>query len=417
MNLLKLFLENGMSVTTDTRKINKGDIYFGLKGVNFNGNSFAETALEKGASYSIVDEEINSNNIKIIKVESVLSSLQELAREYRRYLNIPVLALTGSNGKTTTKELLAAVLKNKFNINYTKGNLNNEIGVPLTILSTKIENDFLLIEMGANHQGEINALCEIAEPNFGLITNIGKAHLEGFGGIEGVKKGKSEIYKYLKFTKGKVFINLEDEILISLLPENINFITYNSQDLNILEKDLFLNIDYKGKKVNTNLYGEYNLNNIAVAIAIGNYFDIEEDKILKSISDYIPSNNRSQVINWNGLEIILDAYNANPSSIEISIKSFLENSPENKIVIIGDMFELGEFAGEEHKKILDLVLELNPNKAIFIGKNFYQYIDNRRAIFFETTDEAKDKINFTVMGGKSILIKGSRGMALEKLIL
>ena len=416
MSLLKLFLENNRSVATDTRKIKTGDIYFALKGANFNGNNFAIDALEKGASFAIVDEDITPKHKNIIKVENVLSALQHLATEYRRFLKIPVLAITGSNGKTTTKELLATVLKNKYNLNYTEGNLNNDIGVPLTILKTNIENDFLLVEMGANHQGEINQLCEIAEPNFGLITNIGKAHLEGFGGEEGVKIGKSEMYRYLHRSEGKVFINMSDNKLQSLIPENTIKIEYDASDFNIIESNTFLNVQIGRSSIKTKLTGEYNIFNIAAAFSIGKYFGIEENKIIKSIEEYSPQNNRSQLINKDGLEIILDAYNANPSSTESSLKSFLLNDSENKIVILGDMFELGEYANQEHKRIIELTLTLNPYKSIFIGNEFYNFSKDYPAIFYKTTEEAKMTIDMTEFKNFKILVKGSRGMALEKLL-
>lgn len=416
MDILKLFLENGSSVTTDSRKINTGDIYFALKGNNFNGNLFAIEAIEKGASFAIVDEVVFPSNERIIKVENVLDTLQDLATLYRRHLNIPVLALTGSNGKTTTKELLAAILKNKFNLNFTQGNLNNEIGVPLTILNTKREHDFLLVEMGANHQGEINKLCEIAEPDFGLITNIGKAHLEGFGGEEGVKKGKSEMFRYLQKARGKIFVNVNDALLVSLIPNDIVVIRYESQGFEIQQNDPLLTVKYKNYNIDSKLTGAYNVFNIATAFAIGKYFEVDERQIIESIENYVPQNNRSQLITWQDIEIVLDAYNANPSSTESSIKSFLSKDPEHKIVILGDMFELGKSAEKEHEAIIELTLHLKPGKAFFIGGEFYKFNKQYNANFYKTLDEAKNAIHFVEFKGLKILIKGSRGMALERLL-
>lgn len=416
MDILKLFLENGSSVTTDSRKINKGDIYFALKGNNFNGNLFAHEAIEKGASYAIVDEDVLPSNERIIKVENVLTTLQNLATLYRRHLGLPVFALTGSNGKTTTKELLAAVLKNKFNLNYTQGNLNNDIGVPLTILKTKSDHDFLLVEMGANHQGEINSLCEIAEPDYGLITNIGKAHLEGFGGEEGVKKGKSEMFRYLQKTNGKIFVNRNDDVLMSLIPNDADTICYESQGFEIQQNDPFLTITYKNHNVYSKLTGEYNVFNIAAAFAIGSYFGVDERQIIESIENYIPQNNRSQLINWQEIEIVLDAYNANPSSTESSLRSFLAKDASNKIVILGDMFELGESAEKEHRAIIELTLNLKPGRAFFIGDEFYKFRKQYDAVFYKTLEEAKSAIHFDEFKNLKILIKGSRGMALERLL-
>lgn len=416
MDILKLFLENGCSVTTDSRKINGGDIYFALKGNNFNGNLFALEALEKGAAFSIVDEDIFPADDRIVKVDNVLSCLQDLATSYRRYLNIPVLALTGSNGKTTTKELLASVLKNKFNLNFTQGNLNNEIGVPLTILNTKSEHNFLLIEMGANHQGEIQKLCEIAEPDYGLITNIGKAHLEGFGGEEGIKKGKSEMYRYLQKSGGKVFVNINDLVLMSLLPDNVEVIKYDSTEFQIYHNNPFLAVKLGNQIINSKLTGTYNVFNISTAYAIGRYFNVKEDEIIEAIENYFPQNNRSQLIEWDGVEIILDAYNANPSSVELSINSFLSNDTNKKIVILGDMFELGEYAAKEHKDIIDLTLQLKPKSAFFIGNEFYKWSNQYEAQFYNSTEEAMKHIHLDEFKGYCVLIKGSRGMALERLI-
>lgn len=416
MGLLDIYLASGRSVTTDTRKINKGDMFFALKGANFNANLFVLDALEKGASWVVVDEDHGFSHDHIIRVDDVLKALQQLAHDYRKHLSIPVLALTGSNGKTTTKELLACVLANKFDLNYTEGNLNNEIGVPLTILKTKADQDFLLVEMGANHQGEIQALSEIACPDFGLITNIGKAHLEGFGGLEGVKKGKSELYRHLSSNKGKIFLNQSDEVLKTLLPSDADVIQYDSSDFKILAKDPFLKVAYDGTEISSNLTGEFNVNNIAVAVAVGRYFQISMEQITSSINSYFPNNNRSQLVTWNGISIIMDAYNANPSSVESSVTSFLKSEAGKKVVILGDMFELGDFAHSEHERMIQLVLSLQPSQCFFIGKNYHLFKGSYDGVFYASTEEAKNEIRFDEFSGKKLLIKGSRGMALEKLI-
>ncbi len=416
MELLDLFLRSS-GVSTDTRKIEANNIFFALKGTNFNGNLYAEMALESGASYAVIDEVHFEKNNKFILVDDVLKSLQKLALEYRNTLTIPVLAITGSNGKTTSKELLASALTKKFKTHYTKGNLNNEIGVPLTILSTPAETEFLIVEMGANHQGEIALLSEITNPNFGLITNIGKAHLEGFGGIEGVKKGKGELYHYLAKSNGKIFLNTDDETLSHMVPLGCELIKYRSSDFKIVEDFPFIKL-YKDKlSIATQLAGTYNLNNIASTYAIASYFGVSDDQITQAIENYFPSNNRSQIIDQNGVRIIKDAYNANPSSVTSSLHSFLNADTQNKIVILGDMLELGEYANEEHMAVLSYLVTKDIFKAILIGP-IYKHLQNKfpSFTFFTNIEEAKNKVEFKNFIGKTILLKGSRGIALEKLL-
>jgi UDP-N-acetylmuramoyl-tripeptide--D-alanyl-D-alanine ligase len=414
--LLTLFLSSS-GVSTDTRKIEKGNLFFALKGENFNGNLFASKALEMGADYAIVDEDHGWNDDKIIRVENVLSSLQLLAHQYRLHLGIPVLAITGSNGKTTSKELIAAVLAKKFQINYTKGNLNNEIGVPLTILSTSKHHDFLITEMGANHQGEIAQLAEIASPDYGLITNIGKAHLEGFGGEEGVKKGKSELYKYLERNDGKVFLDTHDPVLVSLAPK-ANLIPYSSSDFIIVSDDPTVVVRHleTGLVINTHLAGVYNLANVASAFNIGRYFEIDEVAISEAISSYIPNNNRSQISQYKGVKIIKDAYNANPSSVHSSLNSFLKENAQHKVVVLGDMLELGKFTDEEHKRVLALLEQCNVGKAILVGPNYTQFKDHFPFEFYNSTTEAKEALHWEELQSMTVLIKGSRGIGLEKLV-
>ena len=414
--IFQLYLQHG-SVSTDTRKIQKGDLFFALKGANFNGNTFALKALEAGAAAAIVDEDYNfGDNPAIIKVDSVLNALQELATRYRKYLGIPVLALTGSNGKTTTKELIAAVLSKKFKLHFTQGNLNNEIGVPLTLLSAPRDTELMVVEMGANHQGEIKALCEIAQPDFGMITNIGLAHLEGFGGPEGVKKGKSEMYRYLESANGKIFLNTTDEVLNSLVNHQHSIIAYNADEFT-LEPGEFLQLkDRQGNQYSTHLVGAYNKSNVVAAITIGRYFGVSQAQITTAISEYNPTNNRSQKAEFKGALIIKDAYNANPSSMNAALDAFLASEVEDKLVILGDMLELGGFSQEEHKKILQKVCTHTLVDAIFIGPRFYEFKDEFPARFFRNVQEAKPHLNWAAYKNKTILLKGSRGIALEKLL-
>ena len=417
MDLFNLFLENPC-ICTDTRQIKKGDIFFALKGQNFNGNLFALQALSEGASLAVVDEEILSDDSsKIMKVDNVLAALQDLATKYRQFLNIPVFAITGSNGKTTTKELLAAVLDKKFKLNYTKGNLNNEIGVPLTILNTSVDDEFLLIEMGANHQGEIAALCQIALPDFGLITNIGKAHLEGFGGFEGVKKGKSELYRFLSENKKTIFINDNDTTLKTMLPLSGIFHHYDENNFEITQIAPYLELKFnKTKDIVTHLAGTYNLSNIAAAFAVGSYFGISESYIFDAISSYKPVNNRSQLSEMGGVKIIKDAYNANPSSVRASLNSFLSDENKDKVVILGDMLELGIYSSEEHLGILEYLTPKDTFENIFIGRQFYEFKDKFKGSFFLNVEEAKTSFDIEKYRYKTILLKGSRGIALEKLL-
>ena len=414
--LFQLYLQHG-SVSTDTRKIEKGDLFFALKGANFNGNTFALKALEAGASAAIVDEDHEfGDNPAIIKVESVLAALQELATQYRKFLGVPVLALTGSNGKTTTKELIAAVLSKKFKLHFTQGNLNNEIGVPLTLLSAPRDTEMMVVEMGANHQGEIKALCEIAQPNYGMITNIGLAHLEGFGGPEGVKKGKSEMYRFLESSHGKIFLNTGDEVLRSLVDHEENIIAYNADEFTLVSGEFLQLKDLLGNQYPTHLVGAYNKSNVVAAIAIGTYFGVSQDQITSAIRDYMPTNNRSQKAEFKGALIIKDAYNANPSSMKAALDAFLTTDVEDKLVILGDMLELGEFSPEEHRKVLQKVCAYTLSDAIFIGPRFYEFKDEFPARFFRNVQEAKPHLNWADYQNKTILLKGSRGIALEKLL-
>jgi UDP-N-acetylmuramoyl-tripeptide--D-alanyl-D-alanine ligase len=417
MSLLPLFLEF-RSITIDTRKIRKGDLFFALKGDNFNGNDFAIKALEMGASRCIVDDESLPTHPNMIFVKDVLIALQTLARQYRDFLSKPVIALTGSNGKTTTKELINSVLSQKFKVCCTKGNLNNHIGVPLTILSASESDELLLIEMGANHQGEVDLLANIANPDIGLITNIGKAHLEGFGGIEGVKKGKSELYKYLAKNGGKIFCYQDDEVLKSLLPHDTDVIFYGD-NFEVDHSKETLVMSSSDINIKTNLFGAHNKSNVLVALALGQYFGIELCAIVKGIESYIPNNNRSQVENFGEILIIKDSYNSNPSSLKASLTSLFTTYESQKIVIIlGDMLELGEYSEEEHIAIVEYIDEYKVKESIYIGEQFDAIKEkSSQGRFFRNVQDAKVEIDVSNFEPSTIVfLKGSRGIAVEKLL-
>jgi UDP-N-acetylmuramoyl-tripeptide--D-alanyl-D-alanine ligase len=411
----------GKGVSTDTRKIEKETIYFALRGANFNGNEFAAQALDKGASWAVIDDLEYKVSDKCILVGDVLTTLQQLANYHRRQLNIPVLAITGSNGKTTTKELINEVLSRKYKTYATKGNLNNHIGIPLTLLSVSKGTEIAIVEMGANHQKEIEGYCRIAEPTHGIITNIGKAHLEGFGGPEGVKKGKGELYDYLLASKGVAFINSKNEILISMsrfaspvyYPGEKDF--YHCE---FLEASPFVKIKAEnGAIVTTQLIGKYNFENIASALCIGKYFKVEPSEANMAVASYIPSNNRSQIVKKGNNEIILDAYNANPSSMKAAIENFAQMKKDKKVVIIGDMFELGADSRKEHESIGRLLSGLLFDKILLCGKEMKYAKDFcHHAQYFVSKDDLQGWLKENKITGAEILIKGSRGMGLESLL-
>ena len=366
--LYTLFKQNYL-VDTDTRNIRKGSLFFALKGDNFNGNKFAKEALAKGASFALIDEEIYNTEPNTILVKDGLNALQKLANYHRRQLNIPIISLTGSNGKTTTKELINAVLSKKYNTTATFGNLNNEIGVPITLLSMTPKTELGIVEMGANHLKEIELLCSITEPNYGLVTNFGKAHLEGFGGFEGVIKGKSELYQFLRNNNGKAFINSDDELQLKH-SIGIDSIAFNRTKIKFIDANPFVTVEFNKNLISSNLIGKYNYGNIAAAIAIGNYFKVSLEDIKTAIETYIPTNNRSQIIKKGGLKIILDAYNANPSSMQAALENFNQLKDNNKIVFLGDMFELGNSSTNEHQKIAELATSFNFDNVFLIGTAF-----------------------------------------------
>lgn len=418
-NIYSKFLEC-KSVSTDTRKIEPNSLFVALKGENFDANTFAEQALEKGAKYVIIDNDDYYIDNRTILVTNTLQTLQELAKHHRRQLNIPIIGLTGSNGKTTTKELINAVLTEKYRTIATIGNLNNHIGVPLTLLRLTNETEIGIIEMGANHQKEIELLCSIAEPDFGYITNFGKAHLEGFGGVEGVIKGKSEMYTYLKNYNKTAFVNLDDPIQ-NEKTQHINRYTFAlnnpKTDLQILavEANPMVKIKLTEETIQSNLIGLYNANNINAAITIGKYFKVEINTIKNAIEKYVPENNRSQMILKNDNEIILDAYNANPSSMNEALKNFFQLKRDPKIAILGDMFELGNESFAEHQKIIEVCFEQDTVEFYFIGKHFFQSRKTANHMFyFEDFVLFQDYLKIKKITNHLILIKGSRGMALER---
>ncbi len=416
----KLFLLSN-DIVIDTRKVKHKSFFIALRGEKHDANTFAKEALQKGAIYAIIDNSDYYIDERTILVKNSLNTLQELAKFHRNYLNLPIIALTGSNGKTTTKELIQAVLSKKYRTKATYGNLNNHIGVPLTILSFNSNTEIGIVEMGANHQKEIEFLCKITEPNFGYITNFGKAHLEGFGGFDGVIKGKSEMYNYIKLNDKKVFVNIDDKIQEEKTRE-INRITFSTKtnNANVFIKNIvanpLVNIHFNNSVIKSNLIGLYNANNINASITIGNYFKVSDDDIKDAIESYIPNNNRSQLLSKNTNEIILDAYNANPSSMLVALENFLHLSKFNKVIIIGDMFELGKESIEEHKSIVDYLTKEEPI-CHFIGKEFYlNKNNNKNHFFYEDFESFVDFLKEHQLSNKTILIKGSRGMALERVL-
>ncbi len=411
--LYQLFtLSNG--VTTDTRKINKNCLYFALKGANFDGNTFATEALKQGASYAIIDNKHYKTSDKHILVDNVLSSLQALAQHHRMLLNIPIIGLTGSNGKTTTKELIKCVLEKKYKVVATLGNLNNHIGVPLTLLSMNNSTEIGIVEMGANHLKEIALLSTITQPNFGYITNFGKAHLEGFGSEEGIVQGKSELYDFLRESKGHSFINQDDPLQIKQ-SKGIASITFSQKTIPFIEANPFVKTAFQSLEIASQLIGKYNYLNIAAAICIGNYFKVTPLKIKEAIEQYTPNNNRSQIIKKINKTILLDAYNANPSSMVAALENFKQLSDPKKIVILGDMFELGNASSLEHQKIAQMAESMNFDKVIFIGKAF-KAISVKKAIQYKTYEDFESEITAIDFEHAITLIKGSRGMALERIV-
>lgn len=427
--LYRLFINCNQKITTDTRKLEKGAIFFALKGDNFDANTFAEQAVDAGCAYAIVDSETMSNGTNILLVNNVLETLQQLAKYHRQHLKFPIIGITGSNGKTTNKELIHAVLSKKYNTYATKGNLNNHIGVPLTLLALTSEHEMAIVEMGANHQGEIAMLSDLSNPDYGMITNIGKAHLEGFGGIEGVKKGKSELYKHIKQNNGKIFINGNDSVLMELSNDLDKIYYGENSDFDVHGK-LFLNSEFvefkwnvRGESIDnqplvkTHMFGQYNFINLLCAACIGNYFGVTANDVNDALASYIPEMNRSQIKKTLSNTLILDAYNANPSSMGLAIDNFNKQVFDNKIVILGDMLELGEYSEEEHKKIIKQIECCDFKRVVFVGIQFFKLKDQfSKFQFFKNIEELHANVDAIKINGSIILIKGSRGIRLEKIV-
>lgn len=411
-------------VSTDTRNITENSLFFALKGANFNANNFALQALENGAAFAVVDD-INLKkleNNKLIVVNDVLKTLQDLAAFHRFHIGLPIIALTGSNGKTTSKELLHAVLSTKYNTIATIGNLNNHIGVPLTLLRMTEDTDLAIIEMGANHQKEIELLCSIAQPDFGFITNFGRAHLEGFGGVEGVIKGKSEMYDYLQSNHKTIFVNFDDPIQKNKTENSTRYgfsIENNSlANIQITKANAqpMATVELNGIEIQSNLTGLYNTPNIAFAVTIGQYFNISLENIKEAIENYIPQNNRSQWTKINNKNILLDAYNANPSSMQVAIENFNQLENSSKLMILGDMFELGNESEKEHLQTINQVIKTKI-PSIFIGEHFFKVqIKNDTVQYFKNIQDFFDQQKAFSINEELLLIKGSRGMALERIL-
>jgi len=400
-------------VDTDSRKIRKNTLYFALKGENFNGNVFAEEAISKGALFSIVDEKEYATKDTIILVDNVLETLQQLASYHRKTLNIPIIGLTGSNGKTTTKELINAILETQYRTTATTGNLNNHIGVPLTLLSMTPQTEFGIVEMGANHHKEIEFLCSIANPDFGYITNFGKAHLEGFGSVEGVIEAKSELYTYLKKNHKTVFVNTNDKIQVEKT-SGMNVIPL-SNSAQFMDANPFVKVQCKDEVIQTHLIGNYNFSNIAAAITIGEHFSISLDNIKNALENYNPANNRSQILKTkNNNTIVLDAYNANPTSMKAALDNFSALKSDSKIAILGDMFELGKDSEKEHQFICDYCKKLGLKNVLFVGELFNQTTTEFKK--FQSFELLKNYLEHSPFKNQYLLIKGSRGMALERIL-
>jgi UDP-N-acetylmuramoyl-tripeptide--D-alanyl-D-alanine ligase len=421
--LYEIFKES-KGITTDSRTVKKGEIFFALWGENYNGNKFAAEALEKGASCAVIDDPLFETE-KTILVDDCLFELQALASHYRKSLNIPVLAITGTNGKTTTKELLAAIMAKKLKVHHTKGNLNNHIGVPLTILSAPGDTEMMIIEMGANHIGEIRTLCLIARPDCGIITNIGSAHIEGFGSYEGVIKAKTELYEYLRKVNGIALYNDKNPLLAAKIFKIINRAVPFSDPTGIeliveqvpSDLNLKVSVSYQHHKYNlsTNLFGHCNLENVKAAIAAGLFFGVEMPDIVSAVESYHPENNRSQIKITPGNTLICDSYNANPTSMRLALESFAAIGAVSKAVVIGDMLELGDKSQEEHAKLFDYLKSLNIGKVLLVGHIFQKVSAKSGFMSFPDVNKLKDFLKNEPLKGSTILIKGSRGIGLEKI--
>lgn len=423
MNIEKIYelYKKTYTVTTDSRCITKDCVFVALKGEHFDGNDFAEKVANEGIAACVIsDRKSLAESDRLFVVEDSLKAIQELAKMHREHLNIPVIGITGTNGKTTTKELISAVLSKKFNIIYTQGNFNNHLGVPLTLLRIKPETEIAVVEMGANHPGEIKQLTEIAMPNFGIITNIGKAHLEGFGSYEGVIRTKNELYQYIAEHDGSLFVNYDNKLLMELSKDIPRF-TYGSDDESEIfgkpkKASPFLSLTALGFNIQTKLVGDYNFENVMAAFCVGTYFDIPFKDIKSALSEYTPTNSRSQVIETQKNRVILDAYNANPTSMGHAVRNFRNICKDDNLLILGDMRELGPESEKEHEIIYNLLCELNFKNVFLVGNEFKKVCKNNDFMTFENVEELIKYIENHPVEGKDILVKGSNSMKLGKVI-
>jgi len=412
------------TVSIDSREIFQGAIFFALKGENFDGNAYAEQALKNGASVAVIDsEKYYKEDNRYVLVENTLKALQQLALYHRKKFFIPIIGITGSNGKTTTKELVKTVLSEKFDVLATEGNLNNHIGVPLMLLRLRQQHQIAVIEMGANHVNDIAELCEIARPTHGILTNIGKAHLEGFNGLEGVIKAKNALYQFLFKNKGLAFVNKDDDLLMNL-SEKLNRVFYSNQNTSecyakIIDNKHFIKIKWELKnsafEIGTRLYGSYNVYNVLAALCVGSFFDVNNSKMVDAIRRYEPNNNRTQLITTAQNTILLDAYNANPSSMELAINSFAQMPLKNKVLIAGDMRELGIYSEEEHRKILTLIESCSFSQVFLVGEEFTK-VNDTEFLSFPNVEEFRKYLIANILKNNSVFIKGSRGIKLETII-
>ncbi|HRN80738.1 MAG TPA: UDP-N-acetylmuramoyl-tripeptide--D-alanyl-D-alanine ligase [Ferruginibacter sp.] len=407
------------SVCTDTRKLKSGDLFFALKGPQFNGNLFVEKALDSGASHCVADEKINSTDERIIYVEDTLSTLQALAAYHREQFKIPVIAVTGSNGKTTTKELMHAVLSAAYTTYTTEGNLNNHIGIPLTLLKIRPDAQMAIVEMGANHQREIAGYCQYTQPTHGLITNCGKAHLEGFGGIEGVRKGKGELYDYLRAHKQTAFVNAQLDYLIDMSAGIEHIIYYGKAQTqfsgHVVKDSALLKVELmNGKRISTQLVGDYNIHNVLAAYAVGITFGVSEDRVIEALEKYVPDNHRSQMIQWKNNTVILDAYNANPTSMKAAIQNFVTMQAKGKILALGSMKEMGDESDFEHRALIQFIQQFPWQKVILVGDEFAEVPADM--LHFRSSKEAGAWLHAQAYQNMHILVKGSRGTKMEKVL-
>ena len=413
------FYSQKYTITTDSRKVEPGCVFVALKGEHFDGNDFAyQVANDNIASCVIADRKDLPHHERLFIVEDSLTALQELAKLHREKCGTPIIGITGTNGKTTTKELVSAVLSEKYNIIYTQGNFNNHLGVPLTLLQIKPDTEIAVVEMGANHPKEIELLCSLAQPNFGIITNIGKAHIEGFGNFEGVVNTKNEIYDYLRKNNGLVFLNNDNQLLKDLAHDlkTINYGKDKNADYHasIISSNPYLSINWNNKEIKTKLVGDYNFENVMAAITVGCHFNIEQELIIKALENYTPTNNRSQFIRTDKNEIVMDAYNANPVSMTNAVKNFKNISDDNHLLILGDMKELGNESLKEHQEIINLIKELGFNNVILVGSEFNKV--NCDFMSFLNVDELINHISQNEISGMKILVKGSNSIHLSKII-